>query len=206
MKNKLLSSIAASMNAYLKLDPDSKVRLSDLAGKTVAIELLPLHFQFQLVCQTTGITIVQDNLLTADAKVLGTPLQLVGVAIAKEDRHRFFAEDIQIEGDAAIGQKMIELFDEVNIDWEEKLSTLIGDMPARQVGNFFRYIKQWVTDSESTFSQNINEYLHEETPLFPAKEALQDFYHDIDTLNMDVERMEARINVFKNKLSHEDNQ
>lgn len=204
MKNALLASIAKSINAYLKLDPTSKERFAALDGKTITIELLPFYFKCQLVFEPDGMLMTEDNTRPYDAKVSGTPLQLLGVALAKENRHRFFAEDVHIEGDASVGEQMIALFDEVEIDWEEKLSHVLGDVPTHHLGNFVRYLKKIANDSESTLMQNINEYVHEEKAIFPANYALEDFYQEVDTINMDVERLAARINVLKHKLSHED--
>lgn len=202
MKNKLYKTITDSINAYLKLDPHSKKRLSELKGKTIAIQLLPFNFQFQLTCHQDSIMLNhEDSLIKPDAKVSGTALQLINVAISKKDRHRFFAEDIEIEGDAVIGQKIIALFDEMDIDWEDKLSNFIGDVSAHHVGNILRNIKGWLSSSEQSMTKNLSEYLQEEKNLFPSKEALSDFYHDIDHLNLDVERIEAKINDLKNQLS-----
>jgi len=37
--------------------------------------------------------------------------------------------------------------------------------------------------------------------LFPPKESLQDFFHDIDLLRMDVDRLEARIEKIVKEVS-----
>lgn len=202
MKDKILLGIAASINTYLRLDPDSQNRLAALNGKIIAIEFLPLHFRFQLICDSAHISLIQDETLKTDATVSGTPLQLLSVAIAKSNRQRFFAEDVKIEGDAAVAQQIIALFDEVNIDWEDKLATLIGGVSAHHLGSIFQQFKQRWQTSQEALTQTINEYLHEEIAIFPPKFALEDFYQDIDTLQMDVDRLEARIHAFKNKLGH----
>ena len=43
------------------------------------------------------------------------------------------------------------------------------------------------------YKRQVNEYVHEEAEFFPAREALQDFFQDIDTLRMDADRLEARV-------------
>lgn len=193
MKTLLLSSLKKTINTYLTLDPDSKMRLKKLQGKVITIEMLPFHFVFQATFREQGIQIETDEYLTSETKITGTPLQMLGVMVSKENRQRFFAEDLTIQGDAEFAQQVIELFDHLQIDWEEHLSRMIGDTPAYQTGRLIRGIDNWLNRMDDTLSQNINEYLHEEKPWFPAREALNDFFTEIDTLRMDIDRMAVKI-------------
>jgi ubiquinone biosynthesis accessory factor UbiJ len=194
MKNFFLNAITKALNTYLRLDPDSKLRLKKLQGKTIAVELLPFHLTFQCVFTAHGMKIHTDDVLVTDAKISGTPLQMLNVMMTKENRQRFFADDLSITGDAEIAQQVVDLFDELQIDWEEYLSMLVGDVPAHQVGRFIKNIETWLRKSEESFIDNVNEYVHEEAQWLPASEALQDFFAEIDTLRMDVDRIEARVN------------
>jgi len=189
----LLVSLTKAINAYLQLDPESKQRLKKLQGKAITIEFLPFHFIFQCVFNENSVTLKTDELLPTGTKICGTPLQMVGVMLTKDNRHHFFAEDLIIEGNAEIGQQVIELFDELQIDWEEHLSRLVGDVPAYHIGRALQGMNEWLRYTEKTITQNVNEYIHEESQFLPVREALQDFFSDIDTLRMDVDRIEIRL-------------
>lgn len=182
-----------AINRYLALDPESNVRLQSLNGKVITIELLPFHFIFQLQITEHHVHLQANELLTAETKIQGTPLQLLGMMLNKKERQHFFANDITIEGNAELGQQIIALFDALEIDWEEHLSSLIGDVPAYQTNRFIKGIGDWVTKTKNTMVQDINEYLHEEAEWYPSKEALNDFFIDIDNLRMDADRLEARV-------------
>lgn len=193
MKKIIFPPLAKAINTYIDLDPESKQRVSKLHGKIIAIEFLPIHLTFQCLFTENGIDILTDEALEVDTTIRGTPLQMLGVMISKENRQRFFAEDLVIEGNAELGQQVVELFDHLHIDWEEYLSKAVGDVPAYHAGNFLRKVGSWLTQSEKNLGQNINEYVHEEAKWFPSREALQDFFDEIDSLRMDVDRVEARI-------------
>lgn len=199
MKKLFLPSLAKAINACLALDPESKQRLHKLLGKAITIELLPFHFIFQCVFTEHGVNIQRDEMLQTETSIRGTPMQMLGVMLTKENRHRFFAEDLIIEGNAELGQQVVELFDELQIDWEEYLSHFVGDVPAYHTGRFIRSMGDWLRKADKTFSQNVNEYIHEEAACLPPREALNDFFSEIDTLRMDVDRVEARI---KNLKAH----
>lgn len=200
MKNFFLSNLTKAINHYLALDSESPARIKKLQDKVVTIELLPLHFIFQCVFTEHSVQIQADELLHAHTKIRGTPLQMLGVALAKDERQRFFAEDIVMEGDAEVGQQMVELFDDLHIDWEDYLARMVGDVPAYHVSRFMRGMREWLTQTEKTVAQDISEFIHEETTWLPAREALQDFFHDVDVLRMDVDRLEARIKILAQGL------
>lgn len=193
MEKHFLPFLSKAINAYLGLDPESKHRLEELAGKAITIELLPFHFIFQCVFTQQGIHLHPGETHPADALLRGTPLQLTGAMLLKQHRQRFFADDLVMEGNAEIGLQIIELFDALKIDWEEYASHLIGDVPAYHVSRFMRGLGKWLRTAEHSFSSNINEYMHEEAEWLPAREALNDFFNDVDTLRMDVDRAEATL-------------
>ena len=193
MKNFLLSSLTKALNAYLALDAESEQRFQSLAGKVLTIELLPFHFIFQMVFTEQGVELQAEECLVAAAKIRGTPLQFVGMMIAGEERQRFFAEDILLEGDAELGQQVVELFDRLEIDWEEYLARVIGDAPAYQVSRGIGSMKKWLRQAGESLRQDGADYLHEEKNWFPTKEALADFFDEIDGLRMDVDRIEAKL-------------
>jgi ubiquinone biosynthesis accessory factor UbiJ len=162
MNEKILSIFTKALNAYLDLDPESRQRLANLNTQVITIELLPFHFIFQCKFEENGIYLHQHDLLPAETRITGTPLQLMSVAVMKNDRQRFFAEDVAMEGNAELGHEVIALFDELQIDWEEYLSHLIGDIPAHHTGRVVRGIKSWIKHATDSFVANVDEYVHEE--------------------------------------------
>lgn len=203
MKKKFLAAFANTINAYLGLDPESKQRLEKLRGKIIAIEFQPLSLTCQCVFHAHGIDI-QADAATADTIIRGTPLQMLGTMLASDKRQRFFADDLRIEGDAELGQQVVELFDALQIDWEEHFSRLIGDIPAYHAASYLRGIKKWLSHTDNSLTQNVTEFLHEEADWLPAREALHDFFTDIDTLHLHVDRIEARIKKLSTQLMGEE--
>jgi ubiquinone biosynthesis accessory factor UbiJ len=193
LKKHFLSTCSHGINAYLGLDPESKHRLQHLAGKAITIELLPFHFIFQCIFTTDGVELKPDTSHPAETTLRGTPLQLAGAMLLKNQRHRFFADDLVMEGNAEIGLEVIDLFDAIHIDWEEYASLCIGDAPAYHVSHFVKRFKNFLQSANTSLFNNVTEYAQEEALWLPSEEALADFFNDIDTLRMDVDRAEARV-------------
>ncbi len=194
MRSFIEEKLQKLLNHALSLDPESKKRLAALDGKTVAIELNMLDgINFQLHFTHDGVELKSRNTDEAHTVIKGTPLSLLHLSLSSKNRKQFFAEDVSIEGNIELGQQVIALFDELEIDWEEYLSQWVGDVPAHHMGNVAKKIRTFSNHLRETLFQHINEYTHEEIHLFPPPEALQDFFHDVDVLRMDVDRLTARI-------------
>lgn len=195
-----------AVNAYLRQDEQSVARLANMAGKTICIELLPWHIQFycRFTCDRMVISLQEET--THITKLTGTPMQLGAVMLAKENRQQFFADDLQIEGDAEFAQQVTDLFDQVSIDWEEHTASLIGDVPAYQLSKFAGRVRDWLKKTGESTAQDINDYLHEEAAWFPVRAELQEFFSQIDNLRMDTDRLEARLNHLKSRLEKEGSQ
>jgi ubiquinone biosynthesis protein UbiJ len=205
--NKLwLSSFSKAINAYLHLDPESEQRLRHLHHKTLAVELLPFRFLFFCQFTESGIELCTDTTEQPDTVIRGTPLQLVGVSLTKEHRHRFFADDLVIEGNAEFGQQVTSLFDHIYIDWEDYLARAVGDTPAYHISRFAQRAKKWLQRVDDSLTQNVSEYVQEEAMWLPAREELNDLFDDIDNLRMDADRMEARVNELETSLASEGSQ
>jgi ubiquinone biosynthesis protein UbiJ len=189
-----------AINRYLALDFESEKRIALLQGKTVTLELTGIFLTLQMIFTNNAIELKWNDFNTPDLTIRGTPLNLLHMKIAREKRQQFFAEDIVIEGNMELAQQVLAVFDELEIDWEDYFSKWLGDVPAYHTGRFLNHVKNVKQKMQKSFSYNLNEYIHEEINLFPAGEALQLFFHDIDDLRMDVDRLEARILKLKEAL------
>lgn len=204
MKTLLLNTIENALNAYLLSDEHSNVRLKKLSGKSISILLMPFKLNFICHFTNTHVSITINDTTTPHTSIKGTPLQLFGALVDKNNRRHFFADDVSIEGDAECAQQVIELFDNVHIDWEEQTSRLIGDVPAYKLNKLTSNIKSWLGKNMAQCSQDINDYLHEEADWFPVRADLEEFFTDIDNLRMDTDRLVSRLDQLKSRLDNEE--
>ncbi|HLB57741.1 MAG TPA: SCP2 sterol-binding domain-containing protein [Gammaproteobacteria bacterium] len=192
MKHSIEKIIETALNRYIALDPASHARLSALRDKTIEVELSGIELRFQIIFSDAKLQLKTSDFSTPDTIIKGTPISLLHMTLS-DDRKRFFADEVSIEGNLDLGQQMMDLFDTLEIDWEEYASHWIGDVSAYQFGRLIQCAKKISQHVRSTLSQNVNDYIHEEIPLFPPREAVLDFFQDVDLLRMDVDRLDARI-------------
>lgn len=182
-----------SLNRYIHLDSGTKKRLQKLQDKKVAIELDGFNLRMTLIFSDEKIYVHDACDEGVNTRIKGSPLSLLHVALTRENRQKFFAEDVLITGDAEVAQQVIEIFDALDIDWEEMAAHYIGDFPAHHLGKLVRKVKQLNQRVCETLWQNTNEYLHEEIDFFPTRELLQEFFTGVDEVRMEVDRLEARL-------------
>jgi ubiquinone biosynthesis accessory factor UbiJ len=100
---------------------------------------------------------------------------------------------VEISGDTHLGHQFGEFMAGLDIDWEEQLSRLTGDVIAHEIGNAARGLLDWGSRQTRTFEQNLQEYLQEELRMTPSRLEIEPFLADVDRLRDDVERLDARI-------------
>lgn len=190
----LFSSIESVLNYYLQLDPETTMRLAKLAGKVVAIKDSRLNFECYLIFTPEKIKLQRHYQGIADTTLQGTPFALSKLFNLFSSRQQaIFSGEITISGDMELGQAVQTIFDNIDVDWEEQLSKLTGDVIAHQVGNRIRGLQNFLSTSKTSFQQNLSEYLQEEIGYLPPRLELEDFLQDVSLIRDDIERMEARV-------------
>jgi len=187
-----VSVIESVLNEALKLDPESLDKIAALEGKVIALEISGLGVTLYLMPTADGVQL--HSVLEGDADVLikGGPLGLARMGLSRHPAS-LFGEGVEIEGDVDLGRKVQKIIDDLDIDWEEPLSHLLGDVAAHQLGNLFRGAAQWAKKSGETFSEDLVEYLQEESRDLVVRSELDQFLDNVDTLRVDVERLEQRV-------------
>ena len=200
----VLAGLEITLNRYLSLDPETLTRLDGLTGKLIAVELRSLGITLYMAPHGGGIQLLRDYDGMPDAVISGTPVSLARVGLGQE-RGLLFAGEVEIRGDVTLGQRFEVILREIDIDWEEQLSQLVGDVAAHQVGNLVRDTLNWGAKSMDTLGKDISEYLQEESRYLPQEEEVSKFLTAVDVLRNDVERLEARVKRLHSRIEpHEE--
>ncbi|MDD5411976.1 MAG: SCP2 sterol-binding domain-containing protein, partial [Methylobacter sp.] len=135
-----------------------------------------------------------------DTRLTGSAWALGLMGLSSKPMRSIFSGEVKIEGDMDTGRKFQELFAKLDIDLEEKLSHVTGDIIAHKIGWFFRAGQSWGKDSIETFRLNAAEFLQEETRDLPAGPEADIFYAQVDQLRTDLDRLQSRIERLENTL------
>ena len=112
---------------------------------------------------------------------------------------------MEIIGDTETGQLFNQILQQLDIDWEEHLSHITGDVIAHQMGRGLRGLLRWGRQVEDSLLQDTAEYLEEEKQLVATKYEVEVFNHDVDVLRNDIERLQARVQRLQDKMATHNN-
>ncbi len=184
------AALQAGFNRFLQLDPESRGRISKLQGKLICLELKGLQVQTWLLFHTDRIEVLEQYDAPADTTISGAPFTMLAMAAGKNG---IFDSDIDVTGDIEVARHFSQIVERLDIDWEEHLSAVTGDMVARKAGVTHSRIGDWVRRSGDAMQLNIADYLRDESQHLPHSWELEEFSEEIDNLRDRLARLENRL-------------
>ncbi len=130
----------------------------------------------------------------------GSPLTLLQMVLG-DGQGQGFPEELEIAGDVETARRFQSLLAGLEIDWEEQLSRITGDVAAHQAGNALRTLRKWCRQAGASLEQDTVEYLREEQELLPYRDEVEDFLAAVDTLRDDAERLALRVQRLQQRLA-----
>jgi ubiquinone biosynthesis protein UbiJ len=107
---------------------------------------------------------------------------------------------VRISGDAEVAARYRELIELARPDWEEELSRLVGDLPARRLALAASGVLAFAARVRRTAGENLAEYLTEESRDLVSKPELEEFVLGVDQLRETADRVEARLARLERRL------
>ncbi|MDQ5899119.1 MAG: Ubiquinone biosynthesis accessory factor UbiJ [Pseudomonadota bacterium] len=188
--NIILSAQEVILNRYLNLDPESKAHLRKLSGKVIKVEWVPLTYYW--LFKSDSIYLSKDYNGPTDLILRGSTFDFLRVAFIKKDK-ALTDVPLQVLGDMEFGKQFKEFFSNLEIDYEEQLSKLLGDVAAYPMIQMLKIIRCWTRQNIENLGENLTNYVQTEMNWLVSDEELQLFFSDIDELRNDCARLEARI-------------
>lgn len=189
----LTATVEAAFNRYLALDDEALPRLQALQGKLIKLHITGLDIHLFFIPTSEHIKVATEYDQTPDVTIRGSALALARLSQAQDSGKAALANKIEIDGDMALGNRFSAILREVDIDWEEQLSHVVGDIVAHYMGQLGRDTQGWLTESHQAMQANVSEYVQEEARLSPAQTEVTQYLDEVDALRADTDRLKARI-------------
>jgi len=186
-----------AINRALWLDPDTLARLGEFDGRVIAVE-----FGEPGKPVTTVYVVPSASGLRLRSRIDGEPNVTISGHVPVFARlltgaralHPTRDGGLNIRGDLELGQRFQRVLERIDLDWEEPLSRVVGDIAAHRIGRAVRTARGWVREAGETILTDAREYLQEESRLLAPHEQVERFLREVDRLRADVDRLESRIN------------
>lgn len=193
----LVSGIAKGLetllNQLLKRDEDQGAAFAPCDEKVIQLSLSDMGNTFFITHQINDDQAdftVQTHLMgQADAHIRIA----LGDLMAKNPAEK-------IVGDVALGQTFLDALYSVEIDWEEQLSHVTGDLIAFKVGHAVRSGLKTKQVAKQKIGDTLKEYLQFEVNLLPTKHQVSAFKQKVQTTAEAVDALDARIAALMNPI------
>lgn len=191
------SGLQTALNLALRLDPESLSRLDALSGHIIVIEPSGMAIVLYLLPEPGGIRVLDHCEEQPSVWIRATPKAL----FQQWRGQRADGSEIAIEGDVGVGREFQAILAGLDIDWEEQLSRIVGDVAAHQISGLWRGLRGWSQRTSQVLLQDSGEYLQQELCLLPPRQAIEQFLGSVDLLREDVDRLNARVERLHQRLA-----
>ena len=207
--NELLGSLATHpfeelLNRVLAKDPHLQSQLVKFAGKSLQINVHPPDIMVTALLEKGRIRLLSTEAELLDiqitASITGNVGQLLPLILEKRDNRPLSNPALAITGDASFIQELHASLSSLDIDWEDYLAPLLGNLITNELSHISNDIRNWSKQASVNMRRNVNEYLTEEERIFPKKEQLDDFSEELDYLKIRIDRINAKASILDQKL------
>ncbi len=185
--------LSAAVSRLLLADDERARRLARLDGTVIELCVRDTRWRAFALPSASGIRLHREYDGKVDVRVIGRPGDFLAYARASRRGDSLGAGRIEISGDLAVAQNVQSLLADLDIDWEDLLAPLIGDVGAHQLARAARAAMTFLGDNAARFETDIADYLHHESGLAPTREETDVQRRAVFSITDDVDRLEARL-------------
>lgn len=175
------------LNHLVNQNTWARTQLQPFGGKIVRCSIPPL---------TVTLSILEDGGLAAAGRELPAD---ASITIPLPAALRLLADDeaaaalATLEGDTELAAALAGVLRGMHWEYEEDLSSLIGDIPAHQLTEAGRKLVDNVRSQTVNLAQMLSEYWQEEQPVLAKRRHIEHFNRQVDELREDADRLAKRI-------------
>jgi ubiquinone biosynthesis protein UbiJ len=186
-----LSSAEKIITSALAYDPATRIALGKLEPQVLAVHISKPDIKIFIAPAADGIRLLGHYEGDVTTEVQGSAPALL--SLIKSERLNLKDSGVQIFGSTSFLADLQKILKNLDIDWEEMLSQIFGDIIGHQSAEFIRGKISWAKDRVSNIQRLTSEFLTEELRALPSKPELAHFNQQVDELRLGVDRIEARI-------------
>lgn len=188
----LLVAAQTIVNRVLSLDPEAEQRVAELEGKVVHIQVENPDSDVFVMFLHSSVELTRFHDEEPDARIIGSPIALMSLL---RDSDALFDGTVTVVGDMSVLTAMKKQMDELDVDWEEQLSAVVGDGAAHQVFRVANGLRQLFMEGGERLRQETGSFLRdrERADVAVGAAEVREYCDAVDTLRNDVDRLDAKI-------------
>lgn len=201
----LLASVEHGINRALRMDSTALPRLGQLSGRVIAVDCRNPSLQLFILPSDEGLLLAANWEADADCTLRAPAGSLLQLALSQDKSAVLHGPDVDLDGDSSVLLELVDVLQDLELDWEYELSRWLGPVASTLLGGHLRSRARWTQDVLTSVSQNLADYLSEESRTLVGLREAEARFSEIDRIKLDLERLEARFERLSQSLESSDN-
>jgi len=186
------AALERAINSALSLDSASQSKLTNYQGRVIGVACtnpeVTIYFRID-----KKIAVMQRCETPIDAQIQGTATAWIDLMSSDDKAAALINGDLHISGDSHVFMELKELAENIELDWEGYIAQFIGDIPAHFIGKAAGTAAGLGKQVRRTLHRTVDDFLHEEARILPTRIEVDNFYSELRKLEMQIDRLDARI-------------
>jgi len=184
------ATLEATINKALHYDPATRLALSQLQEKSLAVDFTDLHTSLCLHFdeQVVRVTTYSENPTT---RLRGSVVGLARLVIS--DTATLTEANVEAWGSTALLADVKTIANNIDVDWEDALSHWMGDVVGHQLAQTIRWRLRLLVQHSKSTKRLVQEFLTEELAAIPTQVELQNFSNGVDEIRLAADRIDAKL-------------
>lgn len=186
---------------------DAHIAKKIVAFDSKCIEVVSLRPDFSLSIRFEDGTIKlsafdsQTLGIQTDATITGNAESLLGLLTKKSYQRGLANSAIDISGDATLVQDLHVTIESLDLDWQDYLAPIFGDVLSNELGEIQSNARDWSKSAGTSMHSSVRDYLSEEARLLPSELEVDSFANRLDQLRLSIDRVAVKTELLKRRYS-----
>ena len=169
-------------------------RLAPMVGKVLKVRITDLDLDIWISCGEERWWLATEPQESADVELSGTLGSLIETAKAlTQPNAPLIFEGLDIRGSVGVLQTMQKTFQDMDLDWEDMATRVLGPVPANLLIKTLRTARaQWLT-SRASLKRQTHEFLRSEQSTLITSDLFSDTEKRATSLKRQIDRLDARL-------------
>ena len=195
----IVGALEGAINHMMARSEKSLDDCAKLSGSSFSVQFREFNYCITFLPNASGMQLLDRYNGEADVTVKGSVPAFVRMLI-EQQQLQSMRGSVEVQGDVLLAQRYAELLGGLDLDWEDELAKIVGDVAAHQVGRFARGFLSFGKRAAQSFTQDSADYLREESKdlLHPAE--MEDFVSGVEQLCDEVDHLQIRLQRLQSKV------
>ena len=171
-----------------------------LQGSCIEFQVSGLNLQLRMQVAEDGFYFYRQGEAPADAWILASAQDYLKMATSKNANQILFGPNVSVGGNTHLLEVLQELLAGLGLDTQELITRAAGPLPLASIQAGFNQLLQLGERLTLSASEDIKSYLDDEAGVLPGKDSWHVAEDALHELRLDVDRLEARINLLEKQL------